>query len=126
MFTCNLSEKKRIIKNLLCFGGVYLFLIAAANGTISTQSVLNQDGGLGVLSSALGFTVQLFTCLVLPQFIVDTIGFKGAMIISEICYLLYIAANIYPRYYTLLPGLLQKNLFLNFIYIYIHKILILI
>jgi hypothetical protein len=106
MITCYLSEKNRIIKNLLCFGAVYLFLIAAANGTISTQSVLNQDGGLGVISSALGFTVQLFTCLVLPQFIVDSIGFKGALIISEICYLLYIGANIYPRYYTLLPGLL--------------------
>jgi hypothetical protein len=104
MEICNLSEKGRIIKNLVSFGVVYLLLFSAVNGTISIQSVLNQDGGLGVLSSTLAFTVQLFTCLVLPQFIADLIGFKGTMIISEICYLLYIAGNIYPRYFTLLPG----------------------
>lgn len=99
-----LSEKGKIIKNLISFSTVYLLLFSAVNTTISVQSVLNQDGGLGMSSSTLAFSVQLLTCLVLPQFIADLIGFKWTLVISEISYLLYVASNLYPRYYTLLPG----------------------
>jgi hypothetical protein len=65
---------------------------------------------LGVLSSTVAFAFQLLTCLVLPQFVADLIGFKWTLVISEISYLLYIAANIWPHYYTMLPGnSLNKN-----------------
>ena len=99
-----LSEQGRIIKNLISFSTVYLFMFSAVNTTLSIQSVLNQDKGLGTISSTVAFSVQLITCLVLPLFISDLIGFKWTLVISESCYLLYIASNFYPRYYTSLPG----------------------
>ena len=81
-----------------------MFLFSAVNTILSLQSALNQDKGLGVISSALSFSVQLITCLVLPQFVADLIGFKWTLVISETLYLLYVASNFYPRYYTSLPG----------------------
>ena len=44
----NLSEKGKIIKNLVSFSIVYLILFAAVNTTIGLESVINQDGGLGI------------------------------------------------------------------------------
>ena len=99
-----LKEKNSLIKNLIAFSAVYLFLFAAVNSTISIQSVLNQNGGLGNLSSTVAFIFQLITCIVLPQFIVDLIGYKWTLVISEIAYTVYVSSNIYPKYFTMLPG----------------------
>ena len=48
LFIKNLSEKGRIIKNLISFGVVYLILFAAVNTTIGLESVINQSEGLGM------------------------------------------------------------------------------
>lgn len=108
-----LSEKGKIFKNLLAFDVVFFLIFSAVNGVLSVQSVLNQEQGLGVLSSLVGFSVQLAVCLVIPQFISELFGFKWTLAISVLFYTLYIASNIYPTKFFLLSGLFIKFLVLT-------------
>ena len=99
-----LSEKQAIIKNFIAINLSFLFLFAAVNSTASIQSVLNQDGNLGTISQMILFGVQILTSLVLPQLIIETLGFKIGLVLSELLQLAYIGIQIYPKSYTLIPS----------------------
>ena len=101
---CRLSPKQSIIKNILAFDVSFMLIYAALNGLVSVQSVLNKDGGLGLLSLTVAFVTQILTCIVFPQAVVELAGFKGSLILSEICATLYVASNMYPIAHILLPG----------------------
>ena len=61
LFIVSLSEKGRIIKNLISFGVVYLILFAAVNTTIGLESVINQIEALGMKLCKILFKYLLFT-----------------------------------------------------------------
>jgi hypothetical protein len=107
-----LNEKSKIIKNLLAFNVAFVLLFASINSSASIQPILNQDGNLGISSQMIVYGVQVLTSLVFPQIVCDFIGYKFAMVLSEVFQLTYICMQIYPTWATLTPSIL--NLFLFF------------
>jgi hypothetical protein len=51
-----------------------------------------------------GYAVQLAFGLVFPVAVVKIIGFKRSMVMAQVFYTLLIAANAFPRWYTMIPG----------------------
>jgi hypothetical protein len=66
------------------------------------QSSLNSD--LGTASLCTIYVTLVVSCALLPPMVIARFGLKWSIVLSQGCYLLYIAANVYPRYYTLLPA----------------------
>ena len=99
-----LTQKQIIIKNFLAINVSFLLLYAAVNSTASIQPVLNQDGNLGTISQMVSFGVQIFSSLVLPQLIIEAIGFKFGLALAEFLQLTYIGIQLYPKAYTLIPS----------------------
>ena len=46
----------------------------------------------------------VFSCMFLPSFLIKKLSTKWTMVLSMLCYSLYIAAQFYPKYSTLIPG----------------------
>jgi hypothetical protein len=97
------SARKRIYKNLLITGFSWIFLFTAYGGLALLQSSLNSDGGLGTASLSTIYVALIVSCLFLPTTLIEKLGIKYTIVFSEIAYILYILANIYPKYYTLIP-----------------------
>ena len=57
------------------------------------QSTLNAVAGLGTTSQAAVYIGQILSSMFLPTLMIKKIGLKWTMIISELCYSSYIAAQ---------------------------------
>lgn len=118
----NLNKKTVVLKNLISYSIVSMMLATSINGINSVQSVLNQSSGLGIVSELMIFSFQLLFSLVLPQMLCEIIGFKWSTIVSEVAAILYVSANFYPRWATLIPSkLLNCNIYNLKLLIYISK-----
>ena len=92
-----------VYKNLLITGLAWIFLFTAYGGLALLQSSLNSDGGLGTASLSTIYVALIVSCLFLPTTLIEKLGIKYTIVFSQIAYILYILANIYPKYYTLIP-----------------------
>lgn len=99
-----LSQKARILKNLVAINASFLFIFAAVNSVASVQKVLNQEQNLGITSQNVIFATQILTSLVIPSIVFDQIGYKWSMVIAELFFLSYIGFQAYPSWYTFMPS----------------------
>ena len=97
-------SKEQIKKNLFVIGLAWIFLFTAFQAMANLQSSLNSDDGLGTASLSTIYITLVISCVFLPPLVIDKLGLKWAIVASQFMYLLYLAANIYPKYYTLLPS----------------------
>ncbi|CAF0872277.1 unnamed protein product [Brachionus calyciflorus] len=104
MLCFKLSEKQKIYKNFIAFNVCFILIFASFDVVAMIASVLNQDGSLGNGSQAIIYATQFFTGLVWPQVIIELIGFKFTLMLAETCYLLFLIANTFPSWGTLVPG----------------------
>jgi len=65
------NERSQIIKNFLAFNVSFVLLFASLNSSASIQSILNQEGNLGLISQMIVYGVQVLTSLVFPQIVCD-------------------------------------------------------
>ena len=98
------QKTRKITKNFVAINVAFVLLFSAVNCTNSIQPIINQDGNLGTISQSVIFGVQIVTSLVLPQVICELIGFKFALTVGEICLMTYILVQVYPSWYTFMPG----------------------
>jgi hypothetical protein len=96
--------KRVIIKNLLIVGLSWVFLFTAYSSIANLQSSLNSDGGLGTISLSTIYVSLILSCIFIPTVLIQHLGIKWTIFCSQLTYILFIAANIYPRYYTLIPS----------------------
>ena len=99
-----LSEKAKIIKNLIVINVSFFLTFAAFNSVASVQAILNQSENLGITTYFIMFALQIVTCLVFPSILFHLLGFKWSMLVCEIFFLLFIAFQALPEWYTLLPS----------------------
>ena len=97
------TEKRRIYKNLILISFAFLLLFTAFGTTGSLQSSINEVDGLGTSSLAVIYTALVLSCMFVPSIMIEKMTVKWAMVVSVFCYSTYIAAQLYPEYYTLLP-----------------------
>jgi hypothetical protein len=95
------SIKRKIIKDLIVFSISFLLCFSSTNGISNLQSALN--GKMGVLALSVSSGAFLVVCLFLPPILNKYFNYKWPIIGSQICLALFTAANLYPRYWTLLP-----------------------
>lgn len=100
-----LSEEKKIYKNFIAFNVSLILIFASFDDIAMIASVLNQDGSLGNGSQAILYVSQFLTALVWPQVFIEIFGFKITLIIAEVCFFLFFAANAYPGWATLAPSI---------------------
>jgi hypothetical protein len=99
-----MSKKWTIIKNYIAINLSFVLLFAAINSTGSIQPIINQDQNLGTTGQIVSFSVQMLTCLVLPQVVIELVGFKMALVIGEVLETTYIIIQIHLRWWTLIPA----------------------
>lgn len=102
-----LKSKRKILKNLIILGLAWTFQFTAYQSMANLQSSLNVSLGTATLSSI--YVALILSCLLVPSLIINKIGLKWTIVCSQICYLLFIAANIYPKWYIFVPG--KPNLY---------------
>ncbi len=94
----------KIKTNLLIISWAWLIMFTAFQSMANLQSSLNSDKGLGTLSLSTIYVTLVISCLFVPPLLIDRVGLVPTIVCSQFTYLLYIAANIYPKAYVLLPS----------------------
>jgi hypothetical protein len=95
--------KRMVYKNLFIIGFAWIFLFTAYQSIANLQSSLNTVNGLGTASLSTIYISLILSCIFLPTFLIKKLTVKWTIFFSQLSYILFIAANIYPQYYTLIP-----------------------
>ena len=101
----NVKKTKRIIfKNLFIIGFSWILLFTAFQSISNLQSSLNGDSGLGTVSLSTIYVSLILGSIFLPTTLIQHLGVKYTIFFCQCTYIMFMVANIYPRYYTLLPS----------------------
>ena len=90
-----------IMKNVVVVSFAFLLLFTSFQSLQNLQSSLNKDGNLGLISLIIIYTSLIVSCMFIPPALIGRIGCKWTLAVSMACYAAFIAANYYPRWYTL-------------------------
>ena len=96
--------KCQIIKNILVVSVAFLFLFTAFQSLSNLQSSLNREEGLGTVGLCVVYGALVISCMFLPSFVINYLGCKWTVAFSMLCYILYMAANFYATWGTIIPG----------------------
>ena len=92
------------IRNILVLSVSFSLLFMVYFGLGALQSSLHLDQGLGVITQAVLYAVMFFSNLLLPKLMISCLGHKWTMIVSAAGFLLWVAANGYGTWATLMPA----------------------
>lgn len=94
----------RINKNAFVISLAFMLHFTAYSGAANLQSSINAEAGLGTASLAAVYAGLIASNVFLPVIVIKWIGCKWAMALSFIAYMPYIAAQLWPTFYTLIPA----------------------
>lgn len=97
-------SERRIMKNVLVICFVFFLNFMAYSGMAMLQSSLHREEGMGVITSAIGWASLALGCLLLPKIAIRLLGHKWCMSIALIGYVLWMAANGYAVWGTMIPA----------------------
>lgn len=97
-------SKFQVLKNLVVVSVAFLFLFTAFQSLSNLQSSLNREDGIGTVGLSVIYGALVISCMFLPPFIIDLIGCKWTVAFSMLCYILYMAANFYATWWTIIPS----------------------
>ncbi len=89
-------------KNLLALSISITMSVCTTCAAQATQSTLYKDNGLGFASLSCVYIFCAIASFIAPA-VIRFLGAKRTLVISLTCYASYIAANLYPTFYTLIP-----------------------
>ncbi|XP_046853528.1 protein unc-93 homolog A-like isoform X2 [Xenia sp. Carnegie-2017] len=90
-----------VMKNVVVVGFAFLLLFTSFQSIQNLQSSLNEEENIGLISLIIVYTSLIISCMFVPPMLISRIGCKWTLVASMSCYVAYIAANYYPRWYTL-------------------------
>lgn len=99
-----LTAKQRIFKNFLATNLATMFAYGSLGGVMSVQFVLMDDRFLALFAQIVIYTSQLATSFVIPQVILDLMGFKFGLVFCYTLVLSFIVVQVVPYSWTLLPS----------------------
>lgn len=97
------KEKWRILKNVSAISAAFMVQFTAFQGTANLQSSINAKDGLGTVSLCSIYAAIIVSCLFVPTFLIKRLTAKWTLCVSMLCYVPYIGAQFYPKFYTLVP-----------------------
>ncbi len=68
------------------------------------QSSINSDAGLGTWASATIYISLIVSCMFVPTWLIKTLKCKWTLVFCQLCYSLYIIAQFWPMFATLIPA----------------------
>ncbi|XP_078181230.1 major facilitator superfamily protein [Carex rostrata] len=81
----------------------FLFVFSAYGAAQNLESTVNNEGNIGTISLAILYlSFTLFSIIASP--VVRVLGSKRALVLGTSGYLLFIAANLKPSWYTMVPA----------------------
>ncbi len=92
------------LKNVFLVGGSWILLFTAFQSIANLQSSLNSDSGLGTASLSTIYVALILGSIFLPTTMMEKLGIKWTIVICQFTYILYIAANLYAKYWTMIPA----------------------
>ncbi|KAI0227977.1 UNC93-like protein [Lamellibrachia satsuma] len=98
------AEKRRILKNIILISIAFLMTFNAFQGLSRLQSSLHRVDGMGVINSSVLYASLVISCLFLPKLITNAIGHKWTIPISFVGYIVFMAANGYAVWATMVPA----------------------
>ncbi|KAH9627919.1 hypothetical protein HF086_015363 [Spodoptera exigua] len=98
------NETWRIMKNVVVISLAFMVHFTAYSGAANLQSSINAEAGLGTASLAAVYAGLIFSNIFLPVVVIKWLGTKWAISLSFITYMPYIAAQLYPTFYTMIPA----------------------
>ncbi|XP_015108923.1 UNC93-like protein [Diachasma alloeum] len=104
------SERWRILKNILMIGIAFMIHFTAFMGASNLQSSINADDSLGTSTLAAIYGSLIFSNVFLPVLMISFLGCKWTISVSFVTYMPFIAAQFYPRFYTMIPAGLAVGL----------------
>ena len=93
----------RHARNVLYMALIVTLLLVASNATRNLQSSLNQEGGVGITGLAVMFVSYTLGSLLSPV-AVQGVGVKACITGGLVLQLLYVAANLYPVMWVMVPA----------------------
>uniref|UniRef100_A0A1B0DHK1 Uncharacterized protein n=1 Tax=Phlebotomus papatasi TaxID=29031 RepID=A0A1B0DHK1_PHLPP len=96
--------KWRILKNIAIISIAFLLQFTAFQGTGSLQSSVNAEDGLGTMALSSVFGAIIVSCAFIPTLAIRKLTAKWTLCLSMFCYVPFILAQFYPRFYTLIPA----------------------
>ena len=98
------GENRRMVKNVAVISIGFTLLFTAYSSMSNLQSSLNPTDGLGNWSSSVVYASMIVSSLFLPTIVIRRLNAKWTIFTFMFGYTTYIAAQTYPRFYTLLPA----------------------
>lgn len=103
-------QKRRIWKNIVLISIAFLFNFNAFQGLSRLQSTLNRVEGMGVITHCMLYITLMISCMFVPKLMIRLIGHRWTMVTSLLGYMLYMAANGYAVWATMIPASLLVGL----------------
>ncbi|XP_017753017.1 PREDICTED: UNC93-like protein [Eufriesea mexicana] len=98
------SERWRILRNVLVIGLAFMVNFTAFMGATNLQSSINADGSLGTFTLASIYGSLIFSNIFLPPLIISWLGCKWTISLAILTYVPFMAAQLYPKFYTMIPA----------------------
>ncbi|KAL4234804.1 Protein unc-93 A [Mactra antiquata] len=94
----------RILKNIGVVSFGFLCLFTSFQSLSNLQSSLNREDGLGVGGLAVLYGALVISCMFVPPVFIARVGCKWTVVFSMMCYILYMVANFYAVWGTIVPS----------------------
>lgn len=98
------AYKKRVWKNIILMSCIFLLNFISFGGLMALQSSLHIDQGMGVICTSLLYFFLVLSCLFLPKPLIFWLGHKWVVTLSLIGYILWMFANGYGVWGTMIPA----------------------
>jgi len=98
------KEKRKIIKNILLISLAFLFNFNAFQGLSRLQSSLHRVDGMGTITSSVLYGSLVLSCMFVPKMIIYAIGHRWTIAVSFSGYILWMAANGYAVWGTMITA----------------------
>ena len=98
------TRNRQLLKNAILISVAFMLLFTAYSGLGVLQSSLHHDEGMGVINQAILYAVALVSFLFLPKWIIYRIGHKRTLAFCMLGYAIWVAANGYAVWGTMVPA----------------------
>ncbi|KAJ9595724.1 hypothetical protein L9F63_013087, partial [Diploptera punctata] len=106
----NKCEKRWILWNVFVISIAFMIHFTAYMGTSNLQSSVNAVQGLGTMSLMTTYVFMSLSSIFLPVILIKWLGCKWTLVVSLVAYMPYIVAQIYAKFYTLIPAAMVVGL----------------
>lgn len=96
-------------KDVYILSSAFLLIFLAYGAAQNLESTINTEGNLGTISLGILYLSFMF-CSIFASLVVRKLGSKNALILGTTGYWLFVAANLMPNWYTMVPA----SLYLGF------------